>query len=352
MKVHQSIFGQIILPEPLFKAWEEFRKGKQQRKDVMEFETRLEQHLFQLHRELKSGSYKHGQYSEFTICDPKQRRIHKASVRDRIVHHAVFAALNPVFEPTFIAHSFSCRKGKGTHRGVDALERMLRQTSRNCTRPCYALKCDIHQFFASVDHTILLGMLEKRIKDEGVSRLLQEIVGSFTSDVPTLFERKGIPIGNLTSQLFANVYMNAFDQCMKHTLKVQQYIRYTDDFVVVSDDEEYLRLLLPSVISFLQETLHLKLHPHKVTIRKLRQGIDFLGYVLLPHHRLMRTTTKRRMLRKLREKTSAASADLLPKESVEQSLQSYLGVLSHADCYRLGQDLQNQYWFWLNEEGN
>lgn len=351
MKVHKSIFDQIVLPEPLFKAWEEFRKGKQRRKDVMEFETRLEQNLFQLHRELKSGSYKHDSYSEFNICDPKQRRIHKATVRDRIVHHAVFAALNPIFEPTFIAYSFSCRKGKGTHRGVDALGRMMRQASRNYTRSCYALKCDIHQFFASVDHEILLEIFEKRIKDERLSKLLREIIGSFTSVAPTLFECKGIPIGNLTSQLFANVYMNAFDQFVKHTLKVRHFVRYTDDFVVVSDDKQYLHALLPSIGSFLHDTLHLHLHPHKVTIRKFRQGIDFLGYVLLPHHRLMRTKTKRRMLRKLQEKTAAASVYLLPKESVEQSLQSYLGVLYHADCYRLSQDLQNQYWFWLNEEG-
>lgn len=311
----------------------------------MKFERRLEQHLFQLHWDLRSQTYEHSPYSAFTICDPKQRRIHKATVRDRIVHHAVFAALNPLFEPTFIAHSFSCRKGKGTHRGVDALQRMLRQVSRNNTRPCYALKCDIHQFFASVNHAILFGILEKRIKDEKLTRLLRKIINSFTSADPTLFERKGIPIGNLTSQLFANVYMNEFDQFMKHILKVKYFIRYTDDFVIVSDDENHLRLILPSIASFLQETLRLNLHPHKVTIRKFAQGIDFLGYIILPHHRQMRHKTKRRMLRKLNETAVAASANLLSREKAEQSLQSYLGVLSHADCYRLGQDLQNQYWF-------
>lgn len=349
MKVYKSIFDRIVSPESLFIAWEGFRKGKQSRKDVMQFEGRLEQHLFKLHRELQSGTYKHSAYSAFTICDPKQRRIHKATVHDRIAHHAVFAALNPIFEPTFIAHSFSCRKGKGTHRGIEALEKMLRQVSRNCTRSCYALKCDVHQFFASVDHAILLEILEKRIKDERLLRLLKEIIGSFTSADPTLFEHKGIPIGNLTSQLFANVYLNEFDQFMKHKLKVKHFIRYTDDFVVVSDDEKYLHMLLPSIRSFLQETLHLDLHPHKVTIRKFRQGIDFLGYIVLPHHRLVRTKTKRRMLRKLHEKVASSSVGLLSKENAEQSLHSYLGVLSHADCYRLSQDLRNQHWFWLND---
>ena len=345
MRVYQSLFHRVVLPEPLFLAWEEFRKGKQSRKDVMQFETRLEQNLFQLHRELQSGTYKHGSYSAFTICDPKQRRIHKATVRDRIVHHAVFAALNPVFEPTFIARSFSCRKDKGTHRGIDALERMLQKASRNSTRPCYVLKCDIHQFFASVNHGILLGILKKSIKDEKLLELLEAIIGSFPSVEPTLFARKGIPIGNLTSQLFANVYMNAFDQFMKHELRVKHFVRYTDDFVIVSDDAGYLRALLPSIRSFPDEAL--RLHPRKVTIRTYRQGVDFLGYVLLPHHRALRTKTKRRMFRKLRARAERCARGGSEEASVRQSLQSYLGVLSHANAHDLSQKLRNQCWFRL-----
>lgn len=350
MKIHKNIFGRISSSESLFIAWEEFRKGKQSRKDVMEFEMRLEQNLFQLQRELQSGAYKHGSYHAFTICDPKQRLIHKATVRDRIVHHAVFAALKPIFEPTFIAHSFSCRKNKGTHRGIDALEGMLRRASRNDTRPCYALKCDIHHFFATVDHIILLGILEKRIKDEKLIALLGEIINSFASADAISAEKKGIPIGNLTSQIFANIYMNEFDQFMKHSLKVKYYIRYTDDFVIVSHNERYLHSLLPLMRYFLEITLHLSLHPHKVSIRKFRQGIDFLGYIVLPHHRQMRLKTKRRMLRKLEDRVNAMVAGLLSEERAAQSLQSYLGVLSHADCYRLSQDLRNQYWFWLNKK--
>ncbi len=149
MKVHEHIFERIVSPEHLFAAWEEFKKGKSSRKGVQAFEWRLEQNIFQLCRELHSGAYRHGPYSAFTIRDPKQRRIHKATVRDRIVHHAVFAALNPVFEPTFISHSFSCRKGKGTHQAVAALEKMLRQGSRNHTRPCFVLKCDIQRLSAN-----------------------------------------------------------------------------------------------------------------------------------------------------------------------------------------------------------
>jgi RNA-directed DNA polymerase len=331
--VYRNLFEDIVSIESLFSAWEEFARGKRKRPDVQLFADHLEQHLFVLHHELVSGGYRHGSYTPFTICDPKQRLIHKAAVRDRIVHHAMFAALNPLFERTFIAHSFSCRKGKGTHKGVDALETMLRKTSKNFREPCFALKCDIHRFFASVDHTILLRMLGARIKDEKVMTLLREIIESFQNS-----QGKGIPIGNLTSQLFANVYMNEFDHFMKHSLRLKHYVRYTDDFLIVAPGKEELQKLIPVIEDFLNGRLCLALHPHKVSIRKYRQGIDFLGYVLLPHHRVLRTTTKRRMLRKLHEASVQKSS-----EHVEQSLQSYLGVLSHADAFGFSQNLRNAY---------
>jgi RNA-directed DNA polymerase len=345
MKVHQSIFDRIITPENLFAAWEEFRKGKQSRNDVQLFEQNVERSLFQLHRELQSGTYRHGPYSAFTICDPKQRPIHKATVRDRVIHHAVFSVLNPVFEPAFISHSFSCRVGKGTHKAVSALESMLLKVSRNNTHPCFVLKCDIHQFFASVDHQILLQIMVQRISDARAMQLLREIIGSFPEDK----SGKGIPIGNLTSQLFANVYMNEFDQCMKHVLRVKNYIRYTDDFVIVAENEDYFQELLPLIGGFLESRLFLHLHPHKVGVRKYRQGIDFLGYVLLPYHRAVRTKTKKRVFRKLHARTKQFHDTIIGIETAEQSLQSYLGVLSHADTHRLGQQLQNQYWFWMTD---
>lgn len=333
-----DLFEQITDPPFLFCAWEEFAKGKRARPDVQAFSDHLEANLLAISRDLQSGNYKHGPYVPFTICDPKQRLIHKATVRDRIVHHAVFAALNPIFEPAFIAHSFSCRKGKGTHKGVDSLESMLRKVSRNYTRPCFALKCDIHRFFGSVDHDILIQMIGKRIDDHRVMRLLKEIIGSFHEG-----QGKGIPIGNLTSQLFANVYMNAFDQFIKHTLTIKHFIRYTDDFVIVLENENELRAFVPLIEAFLSFTLCLRLHPHKVSIRKYRQGVDFLGYVLLPYHRVLRTKTKRRMLRKLNEKSTLLEEGHISNESFEQSLQSYLGVLSHAYTFRLSQNIRNAY---------
>lgn len=344
MKVYKNLFQQIISPENLFASWDEFRPNKRHKRDVQAFEFRLEQNIFQLHRDLATKQYRHQTYSGFYIRDPKVRHIHKASVRDRIVHHAVFRILNPIFDKTFIPTSFSCRIGKGVHKGVLTLERMIRAESRNFTRPCFVLKCDVQKFFDSVDHQILLSILHKKIKDTNTLWLLNEIIESFSAD-----DRQGLPIGNLTSQLFANIYMNEFDQFVKNTMQLKRYIRYTDDFAVISADRLYLEKLIKPIQAFLKNKLRLGIHPKKISIRACHQGVDFLGYVALPHHRLMRPKTRVRIFRKLKARISQYRSGLINEQTLSQSLQSYLGVLSHADTYRLSQDLQNQYWFWLHE---
>lgn len=349
MRCYHNLFPRISQTESLFRAWDGFRKGKGGRKDVQEFERNVERNILALGRELQAGSYRHGAYHPFTICDPKQRSIQKASVRDRVIHHVVFAALNPLFDPTFFAHSYSCRKGKGTHKAVDVLHGWLRAVSRNNHRPCFVLQCDIRKFFASVSHGVLIDIVCRRIKDSKVISLLQEIIGSFHSEHLTPTGAAGLPLGNLTSQLFANVYLNELDMYLKHDVRVRHYVRYTDDFAIVSDNREELERLIEPIRLFLKGRLLLDLHPRKVTIRTFRQGIDFLGYVLLPHHRVLRTATKRRMYRKMRERIMAKKAGMCSADGVEQSLQSYLGVLSHANSFHLSQDLQNQCWFWLCE---
>ena len=349
MKIYHGLFNSIISPENLFSAWDVFKKGKLSKPDVQRFEWNLEENIFKLYHNLKSEIYKHGYYQGFYIRDPKQRHIHKATALDRIVHHAVFSILNPIFEPTFIPNSFSCRIGKGTHKGIDTLNKTLRQVSNNNFKPCFVLKCDIKKFFETIDHTILTSIIRKRIKDADAMWLLEEIIESFISKYSTLFERKGLPIGNLTSQLFANIYLNEFDQFVKHKLKVKCYIRYTDDFVIGTEDKLYLENLIAPIRFFLSDKLALELHPKKVTIRKFHQGIDFLGYIVLPHHRLLRTKTKQRIFRKLKKRVEEYKKGVVNKQTLEQSLQSYLGVLSHANTYILEQKLKNQFWFWSNE---
>jgi RNA-directed DNA polymerase len=345
----ENLFEQVISTENLFSAWDQFKKGKRGKEDVMRFEHDVEVHLFKLHSELKSKTYRHGGYSGFFIYDPKLRHVHKANVRDRVLHHAVFTVLNRVFEPTFIPTSFSCRIGKGTHKGFEWVENALCKESRNYTKACYALKCDVKKFFDTVDHHILLSILSKRVRDPHLVWLLREIIDSYESERSNLFSAKGVPIGNLTSQIFANIYMGEFDQFMKQTLRVNRYARYTDDFIVISTDRAYLESLIEPMKEFLKKKLALELHPDKVTIRRVTQGIDFLGYVSLPHYRLMRRRTKRRIVWKLKGRIREFKSGLISREVLDQSFKSYLGVLSHADAHDFSERLKNQYWLWVNQ---
>lgn len=346
MNIYKDIFNEIISLDNLFSAWDKFKIGKRRRADVQQFEWRLEDNIFKLHYDLKNKAYRHDAYSSFIIHDPKRRHIHKATVRDRVLHHAIFSTLNPLFEPTFIANSFSCRINKGTHKGISILNDQLRQISGNGHKDCFALKCDIKKFFDTINQNILLGIMRRKIKDDNAVWLLREAIFSYSSKYSDIFNQKGVPIGNLTSQLFANIYMNEFDQFVKHKLRVKNYLRYTDDFIIVSADWQYLRELINPIKSFLSIKLSLKLHPKKVTIDKFSCGIDFLGYVTLPHYRLLRTKTRRRMFRKLHQQSDKYISGIISKNSYSQSLNSYLGVMSHADAYELSNKILNQ--FWLN----
>jgi len=349
IKVYKELFSAIIDPQNLFLAWNEFRRGKRNKEDVLLFEKNLEQHIFQLHRDLKDKRYVHGAYTDFYINDPKRRHIHKATVRDRVLHHALFQVLNRIYEPTFIARSFSCRVGKGTHKGVSAAREMIRKVSKNNTRPCYVLKCDVRKFFDSIDHVILMQLLRKEVKDKDVLDLLSRVIQSFDSGYTDLFSPHGLPIGNLTSQLFANVYMNSFDQFMKQILRTKHYARYTDDFIIVSEDVEYLLSLIQPIEDFLRTALKLSLHPEKVDIFKLNHGVDFLGTVLFPHHSQIRKKTRKRIVRKLDERIIAHNIELISPDSLDQTMHSYLGVLSHTNSYKLGEELKNTYWYKVNK---
>ena len=321
-------YSNLISIENLFQAWGEFRKGKSKRYDVQLFERNLEDNLFGLYKSLKDKTYKHGTYQSFYVNDPKQRHIHKANVSDRVVHHLLYTFLYKLFDKTFIYDSYSCRLNKGTHKGVKRLEEFTRQVSKNYTRPCFALKCDIKKFFASVDHIILLSLLKKKIYDEDIVWLLEQIISSFHSEQGL---SKGMPLGNLTSQVFANIYLNELDQFVKHNLKVKHYIRYADDFLILSSYKGALQRSLVTIREFVKNNLILELHPNKIIFRKLEWGIDFLGYVVLPYYIVPRTKTKRRIFKKLKEKIGS--------EKFNQSLQSYLGYLGHAKSFRITQEL-------------
>lgn len=331
-------FQAMISVESLFNAWNEFRRGKGKRIDVQEFGRNVERNIFRLHRELIAKTYKHSPYSSFFIQDPKERHIRKACVRDRLVHQAVYTVLTQIFEPRFINDLHSSRLGKGTHAGVNTLQKMIRKVSRNFTRSCWALKCDVRKFYDSVDHGVLINLLAKVLDDEDAMWLIREIVGSFHHEGTP---GKGLPIGNLTSQIFTNIYLNELDQFLKQRHRIKYYARFADDFVILSESKVALKNILPAIEEFLNINLKIQLHPKKISLRPLHQGIDFLGYVTLPHHRVLRTTTKRRMKRKMRRRLSECIAGEIDESSMNQTLQSYLGMMSHGNCFELANDIKN-----------
>ena len=218
-----------------------------------------------------------------------------------------------MFDRSFIFDSYSSRARKGTHAAVNRLESFFRKASRNFRSPAWAFKCDIRKFFDSVDHVVLLNLIRKKLRDQNTLWLIEKIIKGFESE-----HGKGLPLGNVTSQLFANVYLNEFDQFVKRTLRVHHYIRYSDDFVFVREENDFDEVFA-SIKFFLQHTLLLELHPRKIIIRKYQSGVDFLGYVLRPYHRTLRTKTKHRLLNRIRE----------------QNLHSYLGVLDHCNGYKI-----------------
>lgn len=276
--------------------------------------------ILELRLELLDKTYKHSQYEAFVINDPKRRSIHKAKVRDRLLHHAICRILYPLFDKKFIYDSYSCRLGKGTHRGIERLKCFGRKVSKNNTKTVWVLKCDVKKFFASIDQNVLKNILEKYIQDSDILWLLGQVIGSFQTENRLAL---GLPLGNLTSQLLINVYMNEFDQFVKHILKIKYYIRYADDFVILSTDKDYLVDLLSKIGIFLKEKLKLTLHPNKVSITTFASGIDFLGWVNFPEHRVLRTSTKRRMLKHIKQSPT------------EVMLNSCLGLIKHGNTLKL-----------------
>lgn len=289
----------------------------------MDFEFDLEDRLFEIQNELKMGGYRHDIYQPFLIRDPKQRQIHKATVKDRIVHQSLVNVIEPLFEKRFIYDSYSCRLGKGTRAATKRLKTFLRQASQNHTRTIYALKCDIKSFFASVDHEILFSLIRRQISDTDILSLIKNIVQSFSSK-----PGRGIPLGNLTSQLFANMYLHELDHFVKTHLSQKYYLRYCDDFVILGENRAKLWTLVEYIHEFLQKVLKLSLHPHKVFIRTWPQGIDFLGSVLFPHAVVLRIKTANRMLKKVRFENAA----------------SYLGICGHANAFELEQVIRTKIW--------
>jgi len=312
-------FEKIAATENLLQAWREFLPDKHGKSDVQGFQLHLMDNILSLRADLINGTYRHGGYKAFKISDPKPRDIHKASVRDRLFHHAIYRVFYPFFERTFISDSFSCRDEKGGLLAINRFRIFSRIVSKNHTKTCWVLKCDIRKFFANIDHSTLLAILRSHIPDDKTLSLLREVVVSFSSTATGV----GLPLGNLTSQLFVNIYMNEFDQFMKHKLKAKYYIRYADDFVILSPNRDWLNIILPEMDAFLRNNLKLTMHPDKIFMKTAASGVDFLGWVHFSDHRVLRTTTKRRMIQRIATHPTV------------ETLASYANLLKHGNTVGL-----------------
>ena len=304
-------------------AWFRFRRGKRKKSDVRLFELNLGDNLAKICQKLETKTYDHGGYSVFNVSDPKPRIIHKASVADRVVHRLVYDTLYWYFHERFIHDSYSCRRGKGPHKATERFKKFARQVGENHTRTAWVLKCDVRKFFASIDHSRLKQILLRHILDTDLFWLCCQVIDSFDSGT----QGKGLPLGNLTSQLLGNVYMHELDMYVKQGLRVKNYIRYADDFVIISNSRDELEKLLQKVCNFLRSDLNLNLHKNKVFIQPYSSGVDFLGWVHFPKYRVFRTSTKRRLLTNLQW------------HPLRETINSHRGLLSHGNTFKVRKKL-------------
>jgi retron-type reverse transcriptase len=331
-KTYNGLFEQIITFESLYHAYLRARKGKRKSWPCRHFERDLEGNLIQLQNELIWGQYRCGPYRSFYVTEPKRRKITALQLfRDRVVQHAIVGVIEPIWDARFIEHSYACRIGKGTHAGADKAQQMLRQCLREHGL-VYVLKADISKYFASIDHDILLALLRKRLADSRMMAVIENIVRSYSEPQTP---GKGLPIGNLTSQLFANIYMDAFDQWAKCRRRERWYVRYMDDFVVIHHDKRHLQALRIDAERWLAD--HLDLATNRKTgvfpvSHKGGRGLDFLGYHLWPNARRLRKASLRRLSRQIRQWQAQYAAGEIDLVHVREHLHSWVNHARHGNA--------------------
>jgi len=322
MKRHGYLFDRIVAFDNLVEAARKAFRGQKDRPAVALMYFNLETELWQLQEELMTGAYRPRPYHVFEIREPKQRQICAAHIRDRVAHHAICNLLGPIFERRMISDSFACRPGKGTHAAVKRAQVMAQ-------RHGYYLQCDIRKYFPSISHEVLKAMLRRQVKDARVLELLDLIIDH---PLPTATEPgRGLPIGNLTSQYFANLYLGELDHFVKERLRVKGYLRYMDDFLLYGPDKRSLREALQSVREFAAEKLRLELKEEATVIAPVSQGTSFLGFRVFP--RLVSLTGEkwRRFRHRVRKLEEDFSEGLIAEEELARSVSSMLGHIRHAD---------------------
>lgn len=335
MKTCDNLYSEIISLPNLYNAYSSAIKGKSKKIKVLDFEINLHENLYKIHEELLNFSYEVSEYSKFYVNDYKTRKVLAPSLRDSIVQHAIYNYLEQLYEETFIFDSFSCRKGKGTHKGLRRLRSFLHKRKNED----YFIKFDVSKYFYSIDQYKLFEIIKKKIKDEDLLILLKKIIFSHNEDKISAHiennnfkeQKKGIPIGNLLSQLFANIYLNELDYFIKHKMKIKNYVRYVDDFIIIEEKKENLEFLCNIVKLFLLKELFLKIENKKIQINKISFGVDFVGFVIFKNLVRVRTKNYRRFRKKLKEKINLFSLKKLNGLKLKASFLSYLGHLSHSN---------------------
>ena len=348
MKTCRHLYKQITEFENLYLAWRLARKGKRGKPPAADFERIQDEELLALQRELRGHTYQPGPYHSFFIHEPKRRLISAAPFRDRVVHHALCRVIEPIWEQRFIFDSYANRVGKGTHRAIDRAQQFAR-------RYRYFLQCDVRQFFPSIDHAILRAELTRLIADEKTLWLCDQILASGTGVLSeeydmvyypgdSLFDAnrpRGLPIGNLTSQFWANVYLNDFDHFVKRTLKCKAYVRYVDDFILFADQKTTL-LGWKQAITKKLAVLRLSIHENKAHVFPVTTGIPFLGFGIYPDHRLLKRKKYvkfRRHFKKLRQRYARGDVSL---DRVDASVQGWVNHVRYGDTLGLRRAILSQ----------
>ncbi len=337
MKTHKNLYSEIYSTENLFLSFLNARKGKTKKSYVKRFEKNLELNLEKLQNELKTQTYKPKPLETFILRDPKTRKISKSDFRDRIVHHAICNVIESIFDKTFIYNSCANRKNKGNLFATKRFEKFRRKVTDNFSSYGYCLKADIKHYFHEINHNILINLIGRKIKDEKVIWLIKRVIRETDTQVNSS-ENKGLPLGNLTSQFFANVYLHELDLFLKHNLKAKHYVRYVDDFIVLHKSKFQLKEWKRRINEFLKERLKLELHSDKSKINFLSKGTDFVGFRNFYYFKLPR----KRNIKSMENKIKCFSRKQISKKKISEIFQGWNAYSMWADTYNLRRDFTKE----------
>lgn len=331
MKTYNISYSKIISVGNLYLAWKRAKRGKTKRPCVIEFNKKLIENILNLNKELENKTYSPKHLVTFILHDPKTRKISKSAFRDRIVHHAIVRVIEPIFDKTFIYDSCANRINKGGIFAIKRFDKFKRKVSKNNTRKCFVLKADIRHYFQTVSHEVLLKIIRRKISDENIIWLITKILDNFDSKK----DKTGMPLGNLTSQFFANVYLNELDYFIKQKLKIKFYLRYVDDFIILHENREQLEEWKTQIDEFLRQELKIELHPDKSRIILLSQGVDFVGFRNFYYFRLLR----KRNINNMKRKIELFKQGLLCEDKFNESFQGWSAYAKWANTFKLRKGL-------------